>query len=147
MSTAASSIRNIKSRLPTSNSINNMTNNGNESKSNGIYNNKKPLSATNILQNYSSINGFNNHLKKRSGLSNHFHSNKLIKSASTDGKNNHHHNGHHSNRQSSNNITQSPSSQIIFHVIAPAPLSEELNDSTKQINEKQKVDFFLRTCF
>jgi hypothetical protein len=26
-------------------------------------------------------------------------------------------------------------------------LSEELNDSTKQINEKQKVDFFLRTCF
>jgi hypothetical protein len=130
MSTTASSIRNIKSRLPTSNSIHNMTNNGNENKSNGIYR-KKPLSATNMLQNYSSINALNNHLKKRS----FHHSNKLTKSASIDGKIEKKINGHHSHTRLSNNS----SPPIIFHVIAPAPMSEELNDSRKQTNEEQKV--------
>ena len=113
MSTATSSIRNIKSRLPTSNSIHNMTNNGNENKSNGIYS-KRPSSVNNMFQNYSSI-------KKRS-----FHpSNKIVKSISEKKLNGHH--------------TNNPSSAIVFHAIAPAPVSEESYDSTRKTNEEQKV--------
>lgn len=134
MSTATSSIHNIKSRLPTSNSINNiMTTNGNENKSNRIYI-KKPLSATNMISNYSSTNGFNNHLKKRTVLSNNSH----IK------KSNHHYhqqqqNGHNSNKQVSNNRPHSPSPPVVFHAIAPAPLSEEITDLKQEINDEQKV--------
>ncbi len=141
MSTTASSIRNIKSRLPTSNSISNMTTNGNEPKSNRIYL-KKPLSATNISQNSPPKNVLNNNLKKRALLSNNSHQNKLTKSVLIDEKrnnNNDQQNGHYSNKQSSNSMTDSPSSPIIFHAIAPAPSSEEFNDLTKEIHEKQKV--------
>jgi hypothetical protein len=149
MSTAASSIRNIKSRLPTSNSISNMTTNGNETKSNRIYF-KKPLSATNILHNYASTNCFNNHVKKRTILSNSLHQNKLARPVSKDEKsnnnNNHHHhhhqqNGNSSDKQSSDTTTHSVSPPIVFHAIAPAPSSDEFNDLTKETNDEQKVYF------
>jgi len=143
MSTAASPIRNIKPRLPTSKSISNMTTNGNEPKSTRIYF-KKPLSATNILQNHPSTNGRHNHLKKQTVLLNNCHQNKVIKSASIDEKNNnyyHQQNGRSSNKQSSNNRTHSPSPPIVFHAIAPAPSSEEYNDLTKETNNKQEVYF------
>lgn len=116
MSTTASSIRNIKSRLSTNNTMNNMTTNGNEIKSNRIYL-KKPLSATNIIPNYSSTNGFNNHLKKRTVLSNNHH--------------HHQQNGHHSNKQSPNSRPHSPSPPTILYAIAPAPSSKESNDEQK----------------
>jgi hypothetical protein len=125
MSTATSSMRNIKSTLPTSNSIHNMTNNGNENKSNGIYS-KRPSSVNNVFQNYSSTNGFNNHVKRRS----FHHQNKAVKSIAERKLN-----GHHANTQTSN----SSSSAVIFHAIAPAPVSEESCESTRKTNEEQKV--------
>jgi hypothetical protein len=133
MSTTTSSILNIKSRLPTSKSINNMTTNGNDTKSNRIYF-KKPLSATNILQSYSSKNGYNNHLKKRTVLSNDFHPNKPTKSTSIVEKsiaNCHHHNGHHPNNQLSNNTTHHPSPPTVLYAIAPTSLSSETNNDKK----------------
>ncbi len=143
MSTATSSIRNIKSRLSTSNSINNMTTNGNEGKSHGIYT-KKPLSATNVLQNYPLTNGCNTHLKKRTVLSNKFYQNKQTKTISTDEKSNHHH--HQNNEQSSTNTTHPHPPPDILYAIAPAPSSEEYNHSTKEINDKQQV-FDTTKCF
>jgi hypothetical protein len=139
MSTTASSIRNIKPRLPTSNSINNMTTNGNEPKSNRGYF-KKPLSATNILQNYPPPNGFNNHLKKRTILSNSHHQNKSTKSNSIEEKSNHHpHNGQHSTKQLTNNTTISQTPPNILHAIAPASSSQEINGLTKETSNEEKV--------
>lgn len=132
MSTAASPIRNLKSRLPTSNSINNVSSNGNECNTHGIYR-QKPLSTTNLLQNYSPMNKFNHHLKTRSSLSNnHNHRNKLTKSSSIDGQKS------KQNSQSSMPVNPPPS-PIIFHVIAPAPLLEEKKHSTKETHNELKV--------
>lgn len=122
MSTAATStIQNIKSRLPTSNSIHTITINGNEGKSNGIYN-KKPMSATNLLQNYSSTNNFNRHPNQRK--------NYPTKPIAIDNKKQQ--NGHSSK-------TKMPSPPIVFHAIAPAPKSNELDHSVKQDIYEQKV--------
>jgi hypothetical protein len=143
MSTAASPIRNIKSRLPTSKSISNMTTNGNEPKSTRIYF-KKPLSATNILQNYSTTNGRNNHFKKQTVLLNNCHQNKMTQSTSINEKPNNNHcqqNGHSSNKQSSNNRSHLPSQSTVLYAIAPAPSSEEYNNLTKETNEEKEVSF------
>ncbi|CAF3137085.1 unnamed protein product [Rotaria socialis] len=134
MSTTTSSQRNIKSRLPTSNSINNMATNGNEAKSNRV-GLKKPLSATNILQNYSSPNAVNNRSKKSPVLSNNFHQPKPIKTIHIDKINNistdnshHQQNGHQSNKQSSQRISHAPAQPYFFHAIAPAPISKDGNN-------------------
>ena len=136
MSTTASPIRNLKSRLPTSNSINNMSTNGNESNAHGIYR-SKPLSTTNLLQNYSPMNKLNHHFKTRAGVSNtnhhHHHRNRLTKSTSID------ENKPKINQQQS---SPSPPSPIIFHVIAPAPVLEENNHITKETHSEQKVCLF-----
>lgn len=60
--TTKSSVRNVKSRLPTSNTTNNMTTNGNDIKSSRICI-KKPLTTSNFLQNNSATNGFSTQLK------------------------------------------------------------------------------------
>jgi hypothetical protein len=118
-----------------------MTTNGNETKTNGSYF-KKPSSATNLVQNYSSSNGHNNYLKKRTVLSNSLHQNKPTKSNSIEEKDNHHpHKGHDSTKQLANDTTPSSPSHVIFHAIAPAPLYGEINDLTKETNNEQKVFF------
>ncbi|CAF4243301.1 unnamed protein product, partial [Rotaria sp. Silwood2] len=132
MSTTTSSQRNIKSRLPTSNSINNMATNGSETKPNrnGL---KKPLSATNILQNYASSSTLNTRSKKSTAISNNFHQNKPTKPVTIDktnnNNNNHHqHNGHYLNKKSLQSMSHSPSPPFVFHAIAPAPVSKEINE-------------------
>ena len=139
MSTAASPIRNIKSRLPTSNSISNVSSNGNDCSAHAIYR-QKPLSTTNLLQTYSPMNNLNHHLKTRSGLSSNNHRNKLTKSSSIDGSK------PKQNSQPSIPANPSPPSRIRFHAIAPAPLLEENNHSTKETHNEQKVCVVF-TCF
>ena len=117
MSTAATStIQNIKSRLPTSNSIHTIATNGSERKLNGIYG-KKSKSVTNFVQKYSTSNDLNYHLKP----------------PTIDNKKQQ--NGH-----SSKTKTQSP--PTIFHVIAPAPNPAVSEDSLKQDTHEQKVFVF-----
>jgi len=125
MSTAATStIQNIKSRLPTSNSIHTIATNGSERKLNGIYG-KKSKSVTNFVQKYSTSNDLNYHLKQRTNCS--------TKPLTIDNKKQQ--NGH-----SSKTKTQSP--PTIFHVIAPAPNPAVSEDSLKQDTHEQKVFVF-----
>lgn len=112
-----------------------MSSNGNESNAHGIYR-QKPLSTTNLLQNYSPMNKFNHHYKPRAGVSNHHPRTRLTKSTSID------ENKSKTNHQHSH---PSPPSPIIFHVIAPAPLLEENNHLlTKETQSEQKVCFLTR---
>jgi len=137
--TTKSSVRSIKSRLPSSNSVNNMTTNGNDMKSSRICI-KKPLTTTNYLQNNSTTNGFSNHLKRRTLQFNNFIHSKIKSNHSNESTN-----GHQSNEHST-----SPS--LIFHAIAPAS-QEEINNLPKQVNGQQKVQKlnisinFSLTCF
>lgn len=127
MSTAATStLQNIKSRLPTSNSIHTIPTNGSEGKLNGIYG-KRPKSATNFLPNYPTSNDFNYHLKQCTNCS--------TKPLTIDNKKQQ--NGH-----SSKTKIQPPSPPIIFHAIAPAPIPAVLEDSLKQDTHEQKVFVF-----
>jgi hypothetical protein len=123
--TTKSSVYNIKSRLPTSNNINNMTTNGNDMRTSRIAV-KRPLSTTHFYPNNSTTNGFSTHLKKRTlQLNNFFHS--KLKSNHLNEQTN----GHQSNEHS-------PSPPLVFHAIAPTS-SGETNKSSKQINNEQKV--------
>jgi len=93
-----------------------MSTNGNDSKSSRICI-KRPLSTTNFLQNNSTTNGFNNHLKKNTLQLNNFLNSKI----------------------KSNQSHEYPSSPpVTFHAIAPSP-SEELNNLPKQTNGEPKV--------
>lgn len=136
MSATTAPQRNMKSRLPTSNSINNMASNRNEMQSNGI-SSKKSLSVTNILHNHSSDNAFHNRSKKPS-----VSLNKAIRTISNDKPSVINHinktirqhppgvqqcnNGTHSNKQSTRRKSHSP--PCIFHAIAPAPISRVVSD-------------------
>src|SRR2546430_1217752 len=102
--TTKSSIRNIKSSLPTSVSVNNISTNGNDIKSSRI-SIKRPLSTTNFLQNNSATNGLSNQLKKRTLQLNNFF---------------------HSKSKSNQSNEHSTSPKPIFHAIAPIP-QEEIN--------------------
>lgn len=115
--TTKSSIRSIKSNLPTSNSVNNMSTNGNDYKSSRICI-KRPLSTANFLQNNSTTNGLNNHLKKRTLQFNNFFNSKIKSNQSNE---------------------HSPSPPLVFHAIAPIS-SEETNHSSKQTNGYHKVN-------
>ena len=129
MSTTASSVRQLKTRLTTSNSINNITTNGNDSKSNrNCF--KKPISATNGLQPYVSSNG----LKSHPLIANHHY---------------HHHqthqNGKHPMKRSLTHMDRSHSPPVIFHAIAPAPAwsssLEELRRAHRETNGEPEVIF------
>ncbi len=125
--TTQSSIHNIKSRLSTSNSVNNMSTNGNDLKSSRICI-KRPLSTTNFLQNNSTTNGFTNHLKKRTLQLNNFF---------------------HSKTKSNQSNDRSTSPPLIFHAIAPAS-TEESNHLPNQTNGEQqvlKIKFFPLTIY
>ncbi len=120
--TTKSSIRNTKSNLSSSNSVNNMSTNGNNDIKSSRICIKRPLSTTNFLQNNSATNGISNHLKKRTLQINKFFNSKVKSNQSND---------------------HSPSSPSIFHAIAPAP-SEETDNISKQTNgEQQQVHSFL----
>ena len=118
--TTKSSVYNIKPRFSTSNSVNNMTTNGNDMKTSRI-SVKRPLSTTNFYQNNSPTNGFSNNLKKRTFQINNFYHSKLK--------------SNHSNEQVNGH---SPSPPLIFHAIAPVS-TDENNKSSKQIINEQKV--------
>jgi hypothetical protein len=115
-----SSVYNIKPRFSTSSSVNNMTTNGNDMKTSRI-SVKRPLSTTNFYQNNSPTNGFSNNLKKRTLQINNFFHSKLKSNNSNEQVN-----------------SRSPSPPLIFHVIAPVS-SDEINKSSKQIINEQKV--------
>jgi hypothetical protein len=117
--TTKSPIRNIKSTLLTNNSLNNMSTNGNEIKPSRI-SIKRPISTSNFLQNNSTTSGLSNQLKKRTlQLNNFFNSKKK------------------SNLSNEQSTSSSPPS-LIFYAIAPAS-SEEINNSSPQINGDSKV--------
>ena len=144
----SSSLRNIKSRMTSSNSINNVPLKGNEQKSTRTYL-KKPMSATTVLPSSTSTNGFNHHVKTRHRMS--IDSQPVLSVAATDEKSptghSHHHNGHHHHHhhhRSTTNHSSSPRPTLLY-AIAPAPLSEELDDSARETHNNEKQVLFLIT--
>ena len=142
MSMATSSLRNIKPRMTSNNSINNMPTNGNEQKSNRTYL-RKPTSATTVLASSTSANGLNHHVKTPHRMS--IGSQPILPAAPADDKiplqQSHHYNGHHHHYRQTIDYSSSPRPTLL-HAIAPAPLSEELNDSARGThNNEKQVDY------
>ena len=123
--TTKSSIRNIKTTLTTSNSVNNMSTNGNDIKSSRICV-KRPLSTATFLPNGSTTNGISNQLKKRTLQINNFFHSKIKPTRSVEQTNGH---------QSHDCSTSPP---LTFHAIAPASPDED-NNYSKPIDADQKV--------
>ncbi|CAF1078874.1 unnamed protein product [Adineta ricciae] len=135
MSATTASLRNLKPNLVTGNSLHNMTANENETKSTRFYS-KKPSSANNISQEYASTNGSNHHLKKRNVLSHHRYFQKSIPECPTPANpDQQQQNGHDSNQPVRKMLPHSSSSPIVFHAIAPAPLSEDVAQEPKSHHE------------
>ena len=138
MSATTASLRNLKPNLVTGNSLHNMTANENETKSTRFYS-KKPSSTTNISQEYASTNGSNHHLKKRNVLSHHRYFQKSIPERPIpEDQHQQQQNGHDSNEPVRKMLPHSSSSPIVFHAIAPAPLSEDVAQEPKVSLEKRR---------
>jgi hypothetical protein len=149
MSTSTTSLRNHKSRLATSNSINNMTTNSSESKSNrNCY--KKPMSATDLLNNYASTNS-----SKRHSFLSHPKPHQTLSVTTISIKNNNtEHIHYHQHKQQQENNGNQPNESLptsvnccsvlstVFDAISPDVTSNDIKHSTTNELKVINVDRF-----